>query len=95
MRICLMKEIVDINNQTRCNDELWGVAFDSHYTCYVDHGCCTDIMTSYRNMYCLLVEVLDWGDLLNMLTIRMVSTFTIVFQYYYCQFVDIFRQSTL
>ena len=75
MRICLTKDLFnsDVYKSNGTCDELEIYAFSTHPTCYVENGFCTDILKSFRNLYCLVFKVFDFSDFFNELAIEQVK----------------------
>ena len=61
-------------NGTTC-EQLKNFAFNSHPSCYVSNGFCSDILVSTlcQNLVCLGAEVFVWRDFLNSQAIEQVS----------------------
>lgn len=64
------------NNNATC-DQLRKFAFNSHPSCYVDSGFCSDILVSTlcQNLVCLGSEVFIWKDFFNRLALDQVSQY--------------------
>ena len=74
----ILNSTVYQSNETSCKD-LQTFAFNSHPSCYVDNGFCTDIFLSSTNLYCLAAEVFDLRDFFDKLAIQQVSKQSAVF----------------
>ena len=68
----ILNSTVYQSNETSCKD-LQTFAFNSHPSCYVDNGFCTDIFLSSTNLYCLAAEVFDLRDFFDKQAIQQVS----------------------
>ena len=75
-----MQSIVNSNLYNNTNatcDQLRTFAFNSHPSCYVDSGFCSDILVSTlcQNLVCLGSEVFIWKDFFNRLALDQVSQY--------------------
>ena len=74
VKSCLMKAILNSNvyNSNGTCSQLEEIGFNSHQSCYIDNGFCTDILLSYNNLNCLAFEVFNFNDFWNEQAIQQV-----------------------
>ena len=74
VKSCLMKAILNSNvyNSNGTCSQLQVIAFNSHQSCYIDNGFCTDILLSYTNLNCLAFGVFNFSDFWNEQAIQQV-----------------------
>ena len=74
MKRCFMKAILNSNvyNSNGTCSQLQEIAFNSHQSCYIDNGFCTDILLNETNLNCLGFDDFDLNNYWNKQAIQQV-----------------------
>ena len=69
-----MKDILNssVYNSNGTCTQLSTIAFNSHQSCYISNGFCTDILLSETNLNCLAFEIFNLTDFWNEQAIQQV-----------------------